>query len=174
MFSCQFCKIFKNTFFTEHLAWLLLHWVLNIGKYLKSYGGVIETFIMFLEILHSGVRKIGSSLSEMYNHASIMSNEGNSYLYQFQRQAYVSWYPSLSKFESRTSHLDQTFNPFLVNVPSLYPLKTLENQRFYGVFMGYKLGTLARNGLMVVNKSNFWYILLKCEKCYIWHFFQGV
>ena len=82
---------------------------------------------MFLEILHSGVRKIGSSLSEMYNHASIMSNEGNSYLYQFQRQAYVSWYPSLSKFESRTSHLGQTFNPFLAIVPILYPLKTQEN-----------------------------------------------
>ena len=22
--SCEFCKIFKNTFFTEHLRWLLL------------------------------------------------------------------------------------------------------------------------------------------------------
>ena len=24
MFSCEFCEIFKNTFFTEHLRWLLL------------------------------------------------------------------------------------------------------------------------------------------------------
>ena len=24
MFFCEFCKIFKNTFFTEHLWWLLL------------------------------------------------------------------------------------------------------------------------------------------------------
>ena len=24
MFSCEFCKISKNTFFTEHLRWLLL------------------------------------------------------------------------------------------------------------------------------------------------------
>ena len=25
VFSCEFCKISKNTFFTEHLRWLLLH-----------------------------------------------------------------------------------------------------------------------------------------------------
>ena len=41
------------------------------------------------------------------------------------------------------------FNPFLANVPILYPLKTPENQRFSGVFRGYKMGTLARNGLNV-------------------------
>ena len=28
MFSCEFCEIFKNTVFTEHLQWLLLY--LNI------------------------------------------------------------------------------------------------------------------------------------------------
>ena len=33
------------------------------------------------------------------------------------------------------------FNPFLANVPILYPLKTPENHR-------YKMGTLARNGLI--------------------------
>ena len=38
-------------------------------------------------------------------------------------------------------------NPFLANVPVLYPLKTLENLWFFGVFRGYKMGTLARNGL---------------------------
>ena len=37
-------------------------------------------------------------------------------------------------------------NPILANVPILYPLKTPENQRFSGVFKGYKMGTLARNG----------------------------
>ena len=36
--------------------------------------------------------------------------------------------------------------PFLSNVPILYPLKT--NQRFSDVFTGYKIGTLARNGLI--------------------------
>ena len=39
-------------------------------------------------------------------------------------------------------------NPFLTNVPILYPLKTPENQRFSIVFRGYKMGTLARNGLI--------------------------
>ena len=39
------------------------------------------------------------------------------------------------------------FNPFLANVPILCPLKTPENFWFSGVFRGYKMGTLARNGL---------------------------
>ena len=38
-------------------------------------------------------------------------------------------------------------NPFLANVSILYPLKTPENLWFSGVFRGYKMGTLARNGL---------------------------
>ena len=38
-------------------------------------------------------------------------------------------------------------NPFLANVPILYPLKTPENLWFSEVFRGYKMGTLARNGL---------------------------
>ena len=38
-------------------------------------------------------------------------------------------------------------NSFLANIPILYPLKTPENLWFSGVFWGYKMGTLARNGL---------------------------
>ena len=38
-------------------------------------------------------------------------------------------------------------NPFLANVPILYPLKTPENLWFSSVFRGYKMGKLARNGL---------------------------
>ena len=39
---------------------------------------------------------------------------------------------------------------FQANVPILYPpLKTPENQRFAAVFRGYKMGTLARNGLKI-------------------------
>ena len=38
-------------------------------------------------------------------------------------------------------------NPFLANAPILYPLKTPVNQWFSGVFRGYKIGKLARNGL---------------------------
>ena len=44
--------------------------------------------------------------------------------------------------------VDQLLNPFLANVPILYPLKTPENQRFSGVFRWYKMGTLVRIGLI--------------------------
>ena len=37
-------------------------------------------------------------------------------------------------------------NPFLANVPILYPLKISESQKLSGVFMAYKIGTLSRNG----------------------------
>ena len=30
-------------------------------------------------------------------------------------------------------------NPFMANVPILYPLKTPQNQKFFGVFRGFKL-----------------------------------
>ena len=42
----------------------------------------------------------------------------------------------------------EKINPFLANVPILHPLKTPENERFSDVFRGYKLGTLATNGLI--------------------------
>ena len=38
-------------------------------------------------------------------------------------------------------------NPFLADVPILYPLKTPENLWFSGVFEGYKMGTLPKNTL---------------------------
>ena len=38
-------------------------------------------------------------------------------------------------------------NPFLANVPILYPLKTPESLWFSGLFREYKMGKLARNGL---------------------------
>ena len=37
-------------------------------------------------------------------------------------------------------------NQFLADVLILYPLKTPEKVCFYGVFRGYKMGALARNG----------------------------
>ena len=40
-----------------------------------------------------------------------------------------------------------SINPFLANVPILYPLKTPENLWFSGVFRRYKMGTLVRNEL---------------------------
>ena len=48
-------------------------------------------------------------------------------------------------------------NPFLTNVPILYPLERPENQRFSGVFRGYKIRTLTRNGLVIALS----YVILK-------------
>ena len=39
------------------------------------------------------------------------------------------------------------FDQFLANFLILYAVKTSENQRFSGVFKGYKMGTLIRSGL---------------------------
>ena len=54
------------------------------------------------------------------------------------RTFYTHWKPRKSNF-----------NPFLANIPILYPLKTPENQRFFGVFRGCKIGMLANDGLTV-------------------------
>ena len=64
-------------------------------------------------------------------------------------------------------------NPFLANVPILYPLKTPENLWFSSVFRGYKMGTLARNGFkksiiayLNINsiRNNFDFLVDKIEK----------
>ena len=36
VFPCEFCEIFKNTFFTEHLRWLLLY-------HSEAYPGLSQT-----------------------------------------------------------------------------------------------------------------------------------
>lgn len=41
-----------------------------------------------------------------------------------------------------------TFDPFMVNVPILHPLKTPGNLWFYGVFRGYKIRKFAINELI--------------------------
>ena len=41
-------------------------------------------------------------------------------------------------------------NPFLANVSISYPMKTPKTPWFPGVFKGYKMGTLAKNGLLCV------------------------
>ena len=37
MFSCQYCEIFKNTFFIEHLWWLLVCDGLKLIKLIKQF-----------------------------------------------------------------------------------------------------------------------------------------
>ena len=53
--------------------------------------------------------------------------------------------------EMKTSRMESV-NPFLANATLLYPLKTPENLSFSGVFRGYKMRTLARNGLIKLSK----------------------
>ena len=52
---------------------------------------------------------------------------------------------------------------FQDNVPFLYTLKMAENQRFYDVFRGYRIGRSAGNGLMytAISWETFWE--LKCQ-----------
>ena len=47
---------------------------------------------------------------------------------------------SFDIFLSVSFELKTFFNPFEPNTPFLYPLKTLENQRFSDVFRGYRNG----------------------------------
>ena len=49
---------------------------------------------------------------------------------------------------AQESRLYLELNPFLANVPTLYPLKTPENHRISGVFKGYKKETLTRRSLV--------------------------
>ena len=44
------------------------------------------------------------------------------------------------------------FNSFPVNFPVLYPMETPGTLCFSGVFRGYKMGTLARNGLKAFDR----------------------
>ena len=39
-------------------------------------------------------------------------------------------------------------DPFLVNVPIVYRLKTPQKQSFFDVFRRYKIETLAKNGIL--------------------------
>ena len=60
---------------------------------------------------------------------------------------------SLSNFEKMISRINirsfelHELNRFVANVPILYRMKTPENLWFSGVFRGYKMGALAKNGL---------------------------
>ena len=45
-------------------------------------------------------------------------------------------------------------NPFLANNPILYPQKKNQKISFSGVFRGYKMGILARNGSKNVQRKN--------------------
>ena len=48
-------------------------------------------------------------------------------------------------------------NPFLADDPILYPLKTPQKLYFSGVFKGYKMGTLLRDGPSTINFVLFYF-----------------
>ena len=56
---------------------------------------------------------------------------------------------------------DRAVNSFLSSIPILYPRKTPENIWFSSVFRGYKMATLAKNGLM---KLHFSYLTFLIER----------
>ena len=62
--------------------------------------------------------------------------------------------------------LELVTNTFLANVLILYPLKIPDNLWFSGVFRGYKMGTLARNGLnkivKTILKRYYWSSVQRC------------
>ena len=51
-------------------------------------------------------------------------------------------------------------NPSLANVPILYPQKIQEKLCFSGISRRYKMGTLARNGLIYLFQKNFKHSLI--------------
>ena len=70
--------------------------------------------------------------------ASIMSHPSEkSYMLVFSFRKFGTAFHTGILFSERLS------NPFHVNVPSLYSLKTSENLWFTEVFIGYRNGTLA-------------------------------
>ena len=54
------------------------------------------------------------------------------------QQVEVHFFARSKDFRSDKYHLIGIFNPFLANVPILYPLKTPENLWFSGLFGGIK------------------------------------
>ena len=56
VFSCEFCEIFKNTFFTEHLWWLFLcfshpTWNICLQKHLHICNSSFSSFdVLFLQL----------------------------------------------------------------------------------------------------------------------------
>ena len=66
-------------------------------------------------------------------------------------------------------------NPFQANALVLYTLKTPENLWFSGVLRGYKMGTLATNGLMMeITYGKYgWYVFRLLDAWISRHFFQN-
>ena len=66
-----------------------------------------------------------------------------------QRSRLLNFSTKLLQSSSRFNFMQEIYhiNFFLANASILYPLETTENQKFFGVFSGCKMGTLARKRL---------------------------
>ena len=49
VFFCEFCENFKNTFFTDHLRWLILYWLTLLKQHTNFIYSVIRRFKDLLE-----------------------------------------------------------------------------------------------------------------------------
>ena len=53
MFSCEFCRIFNNTFFIEHLRWLLLHDEICLLKIMLLFNSYSFVFLVSEQALRT-------------------------------------------------------------------------------------------------------------------------
>ena len=51
MFFCEFCEIFKNSFFTEHVRWLLLNKFINVFPSISQQKNITKGIFLF-EIIY--------------------------------------------------------------------------------------------------------------------------
>ena len=72
VFSCEYCKILKNSFFTELLLWLLLH-------YFKSNKTVTTIFKEISLLWHPNKFFFSTHFRETYN---LMYKKSNSFVYK--------------------------------------------------------------------------------------------
>ena len=59
-----------------------------------------------------------------------------------------------ARFDLSQTYVLILFNPFLANVPILYPLKTPESIWFSGIFRGHKMAAVARIGLLKLRSND--------------------
>ena len=95
MLSCQFCEIFKSTFFIEHLRWLLLpilklldsqrQWCKWISKLVKIY--FISPFLVLFGIL---VFIFGEQRLSFYISTALWLRKYNIFDFQFDHTIKVS------------------------------------------------------------------------------------
>ena len=125
----------------ESLFLVLVH----VSQTLENNPGL---FIFYLRDLHSAIScSCYEHVSNVTQHVAWIPANGTRITKNCEA---VSWFNRglwIKIIEKIGITLRGLINPFLANVPILYPLKTPENQKFSGVFRGYKIWTLARNGL---------------------------